>query len=539
MKQLTCTQPTTRGRAAAVATATFVVTALLFVFAAGFYEGSRRAYREVAAYLSNTQTPGDAGLFRLAGDSIPHTPTAGAAEHQPQEIFSVASTAVAGPASFANVAAEVLPTVVEVNTVSVIRRRLPRFSSPFERFFDPWSRPEFDEREFRRPGLGSGVIVRHDNGAAYILTNHHVIDGADEIEAVLFDGRSFDARVIGSDARLDLALLEITADERIPVATLGDSSDLHVGDWVLAMGNPLGFESTVTAGIISALGRRPDPTSPITDYTDYIQTDAAINPGNSGGPLVSADGEVIGINTWIASRSGGSVGLGFAIPINQAMRAIDNFLEEGQIVYGWLGVSMLDNSSETGARLFEELGVAERDGTLITGVYRGSPAAEAGLTAGSLITAVDGVAVSSTSELSRAVGDLPPGQEAVFSVVSEGALREITVTIARRLFGDDGPSGRDLWPGFTVITLSEEIRESLSLADDAGGVAVTSVSTGSEAETAGIRSGDVIERVNGEAVPDAAAFYRAIAASSGDVTFSLRRGESVVRIGIGGVKAES
>ncbi len=535
MKRLTFATRTGRGRLAPVAVASSLAAALLFVFATGFYSGSRTAYRELTEYLSNA--PADhawTGPVQHAGGSIPYTQVGGA-EHQPQDSFSFSPAAQTGPASFADVVEGVLPTVVEVNTISVIRRRTPRFSSPFDWFFDPWSQPEYDEREFRRPGLGSGVIVRHDNGAAYILTNHHVIDGADEIEVALFDGRTFDAQIIGSDARLDLALLEITADERIPVAGLGDSSQLRVGDWVLAMGNPLGFESTVTAGIVSALGRRPDPASPITDYTDYIQTDAAINPGNSGGPLVSADGSVIGINTWIASRSGGSVGLGFAIPINQAMRAIENFLEEGQVVYGWLGVSMVDGTSETGARLFEELGVGGRNGTLVTGVYRDSPAAEAGLTAGSLITSVDGETISNTSALSRAVGELSPGQDAVFSVIVAGEAREITVTIGRRVIGEGALSGRELWPGFTVITISDDIRESLSLADDPTGVAVTSVHPGSEAGTAGIRPGDVIERVNATRIDNAAAFYEAIAASGDTITFTLRRGESLVRIGIGGM----
>ncbi|MFP4644523.1 MAG: Do family serine endopeptidase [Spirochaetales bacterium] len=535
MKRFIFAQWSDRERLVAVLAAAVLAAAVLAVFAAGFYSGARSVYHEVNEYLASAPEASSDGLQRQTADTVPYTRVGGGAEHQPLVSSDTNQSDPNGPASFADVVENVLPTVVEVNTVSIIRRQLPRFSSPFDWFFDPWSQPEYDEREYRRPGLGSGVIVRHDNGTGYILTNHHVIDGADEIQVSLFDGRIFDADVIGSDARLDLALLEISSDDRLPVARLGDSSQLRVGDWVLALGNPLGFESTVTAGIVSALGRRPDSASPITDYTDYIQTDAAINPGNSGGALVSVDGSVIGINTWIASRGGGSVGLGFAIPINQAMRAIDNFIEEGQVVYGWLGVSLLDRDSDAGRRLFEELDLADREGTLVTGVYRGSPAADAGITPGSLITAIDGESVSSASEVSRAVGELSPGQDAAFSVAIAGEEQDITVRIARRDIGDGGLVGRDLWPGFTVITVTEEIRGSLSLSDDATGVAVTSVQPGSEAGTAGIRPGDVIELVDGRRVEDAGAFYEVIASSSGDITFSLRRGGSLVRIGIGGM----
>ncbi|MFW5994496.1 MAG: Do family serine endopeptidase [Spirochaetia bacterium] len=444
-----------------------------------------------------------------------------------------------GPRSFREVALESLPTVVEVNTVEVVRQRTPRFQSPFERFFDPWSRPEFEEREYRRPGLGSGVIVRQNGEHAFILTNHHVIDGADEIEVRLHDSRDFRAELLGGDARMDLALLRVETDERLPVARLGNSDELFVGDWVLAVGNPLGFESTVTAGIISALGRRPAPGSPIADYTDYIQTDAAINPGNSGGALVSTDGAVVGINTWIASRGGGSVGLGFAIPINQAMRAIDNFLDEGEIVYGWLGVSLADGNNPAGEKLLSDLGHEDGNGALVTGVYRDSPAALAGLSPGDIITAVDSVAVTDSADLARQVGDLTPGTTASFTLLrSDGETdlgeERLPVTLARREAGDRAPPASDLWPGFTATVPDEQIRVRLELADDIEGLAVISVVPGSDADTAGIRAGDIIQAVDGERIATAQRFYASLSRAGDEITFSILRGNSRIRVGIRG-----
>ena len=225
---------------------------------------------------------------------------------------------------FRTVASQTLPVVVEVNVVNRVTQRVG--DSPLDFFFGN-PRGGQQEREFEQPGMGSGVIVARDGTAVYVLTNHHVAGEADEIELVLSDGRSFEAEIVGSDALMDLALVTFETREEVPIAPLGDSSALMAGDWVFAVGNPLGFESTVTSGIISAVGRRPAVGSQISGLTDYIQTDAAINQGNSGGALVNLAGEVVGVNTWIASQSGGSIGLGFAIPINNAKRAIDEFID--------------------------------------------------------------------------------------------------------------------------------------------------------------------------------------------------------------------
>ncbi len=521
------------------------VAAIILSFVAGFFLGTSSTYRYALEFTRGIAAENvHAGFDAGASNPWGHLHASGQQESRAPGISPVGDPAGSngasllaadGPGTFRYVAERILPTVVEVNTVEVIRQQLPRFRSPFDWFFDPWSRPELEEREFRRPGLGSGVIVRQNGRDAYILTNHHVINGADEIQVRLYDEREFSAEIVGSDARMDLALLRVSTRQNLPIADLGDSSQLHVGDWVLAIGNPYGFESTVTAGIVSALGRRPDPRSPIPDYTDYIQTDAAINPGNSGGALVSSNGQVVGINTWIASAGGGSVGLGFAIPINQAMRAIDNFLEEGEVIYGWLGVSLTDTAGEVGARILEQLGVEESRGALVLNVYRDSPAARAGMRPGTLITAIDGARVNSASEATRRVGDLAPGSRARFRVIFDGAEREITVDIARREAGDAMPAASDLWPGFLASDIDDDLRERHALAADRTGVVVISVVTGSDADSAGIRAGDVVEAVNGTSVASLAEFYRRVGAADSEIVFTIRRGAARITVGFDGL----
>ncbi|TVR86342.1 MAG: PDZ domain-containing protein [Spirochaetaceae bacterium] len=390
--------------------------------------------------------------------------------------------------SFAQVADAALPVVVEISVVEVVEQRSPRGMLEF--FFGP--QPDTPRQEFERPGIGSGVIVRRNDSAVYILTNNHVVGDADEIEIGLYDGRRYSAELVGGDERTDLALLQIDTPEEVPIATLGDSDELHVGDWVLAVGNPFGFHSTVTAGIVSATGRRAQQAGAgLPELPDFIQTDAAVNPGNSGGALVNMSGEVVGINTWIVGgQSGGSVGLGFAIPMSQAIGAIDQFIEEGRIVYGWLGVSIADASPDSLPELAEDLGVLDRDGSLIMSVYRGSPAAEDGIRPGDFVYEIDGAPVADTADFQRVVGAIRPGEQPTFSIVRNEAEQEVTVTLVERAAEDEIASAQDLWPGLTVLPLNEEIRGQVGIDSAVSGAVVAAVQRNSLAATAGVRPGD-------------------------------------------------
>ncbi|MBA7657475.1 Periplasmic pH-dependent serine endoprotease DegQ [subsurface metagenome] len=310
--------------------------------------------------------------------------------------------------SFRQVARKVIPVVVQVNVVEVIKQPAPEGTAP-----DGNSAPDStapDKGEYRRPGIGSGILVRRAGNKYYVLTNNHVLENAEEIDIRLHNKNTYQAQILGRDQRKDLALLEFEAEEEIPLAELGDSSELQVGDLVLAVGTPLGLESTVTQGIISALGRRGGPGRNISDF---IQTDAAINPGNSGGPLVNINGKVIGINTWIASTTGNYMGFGFAIPINNAKKAIDDFITYGEVIYGWLGLSVQDPLPA----MRRDLDIDGRRGALVMGLYLESPADRAGILPGDFITRIDKQEVLDADHLIQVVGELKPDRTYELKVV--------------------------------------------------------------------------------------------------------------------------
>ena len=289
---------------------------------------------------------------------------------------------------------------------------------------DPWFRFFFgDAEESAQPqrGLGSGVIV---SPAGYLLTNNHVIDGADDIEVQLADGRQAQATVVGTDPDTDLALLKINLD-RLPVITLGDPSALQVGDSVLAIGNPFGVGQTVTSGIVSALGRSQ---LGLSTFENFIQTDAAINPGNSGGALVDAQGLLVGINTAIFSRSGGSLGIGFAIPVDVARQVMEGLIRQGQVTRGWIGVEPRDLNPE----IVEMLRLPATEGVLITGVLRNGPAARAGLRPGDVVTAIDGKPVANTAQLLARVSALKPDTTATLSLQRSNQQVSVTLRIEQR-----------------------------------------------------------------------------------------------------------
>ncbi len=324
-----------------------------------------------------------------------------------------AAPAAAG-GSFRAAARKAAPAVVSINTSKAVRN--PRSNDPWFQFF-------FGDQgaQQAQTGLGSGVIISTDG---YILTNNHVVEGADEIEVTLTDNRRARARVIGTDPDTDLAVLKIDLD-KLPVIVLGQSDQLAVGDQVLAIGNPFGVGQTVTSGIVSALGRNQ---LGINIFENFIQTDAAINPGNSGGALVDVNGNLMGINTAIYSRSGGSMGIGFAIPVSTAKIVLDGIVKDGQVTRGWIGVE----PSELSPELAATFGVKASEGVIITGVLQGGPAAQAGVRPGDVIIEVDGKPVQSVSALLTAVAALRPGTAAPFVLQRGDARQEIQVVPGTR-----------------------------------------------------------------------------------------------------------
>lgn len=402
-----------------------------------------------------------------------------------------------------------LPTVV---TLEVKEKRIvdSADNNGFHWFFfgNPQQEGEDGEsaprREYEAEGLGSGVIIRKTGNTYFILTNQHVAGTASAISVRLYDGREFEGKLVGGDERKDIALVSFeTNASDISIAKMGDSSSVQTGDIVFAIGSPLGYISTVTQGIVSAIGRSGGPNNNINDF---IQTDAAINQGNSGGPLVNIYGEVVGINSWIASSTGGSQGLGFSIPINNVKKAIDDFISSGKIKYGWLGVSLVSADKE----LQTDLGITGRNGALISQYYLASPADKGGLLAGDFVIALNGKEVKSVNQLVRDVGDIPAGDTAQFTVIRNGKETTVKVKIEERTDAVVSDSSK-MWPGFSPYVITEQVREQYKLSAGQKGVVVTGVQTKSPAAIMGLLSGDIITKVNDKAVSSVAEFYAFLA----------------------------
>ncbi|MDM7915861.1 MAG: Do family serine endopeptidase, partial [Candidatus Eisenbacteria bacterium] len=321
--------------------------------------------------------------------------------------------------AFVHIAKQVLPSVVTITSERTVQvTGMPGPGGGFRFFGDDFFRFFNTPERVPQTGSGSGVIISPDG---YVLTNNHVVREADQIRVTLEDGRTFDAEMVGTDPKSDVAVIRIKADDLVP-ARLGNSDELEVGEWVLAVGNPFQLSSTVTAGIVSAVGRS---NIGLADYEDFIQTDAAINPGNSGGALVNLDGEVVGINTAIATRSGANEGVGFAIPINMASRIKDSLIHEGKVVRGWLGVN-IQNLNESTAEIF---GLDRPQGALVSQVVPGSPAADAGLRVRDVITEIDGRPVKDVEDLQLQVVDRAPGTRVKLTVQREGRDRTVEVKL--------------------------------------------------------------------------------------------------------------
>jgi Do/DeqQ family serine protease len=430
--------------------------------------------------------------------------------------------------AFRAVAAKVLPSVVQVDVVDVVKNSGADFPNPFEFFFGPQRQRQGPPREFRRQGLGSGVVVRRSGEKLYVLTNDHVVGDAEQIDVKLQDGRSYKARLVGRDENKDLALVVFETSENIPVAELGDSGSLMVGDWVLAVGSPLGFESTVTAGIVSAIGRRS--VQGTSGFTDYIQTDAAINQGNSGGALVNIYGQVVGINSWIASNSGGNIGLGFAIPVNNAKRSIDDFITKGRSEYGWIGINMGGLQPQSA----EDLKLGQARGAFVYGVFKGSPAEKAGLLPGDLITKVEGIPLKDSSDLLLTIGNLTPGKRVELELVRAGSTQRLSLQVAARADEKQlAAQSPKVWPGFSVLKITDDVRSQLNLGSSEAGLVIGAVDQGGPADVAGLKSGDLITKVGGREVRNLGDFYKALNnPGSREILFAIQRQGNNLIIGL-------
>lgn len=444
---------------------------------------------------------------------------------------------------FADVAEKVVPTVVSViptkiDTVTFSNNPFYQFfgdpfGGPFEDFFgnQPRSRrrtpPPVQRREYRRQGLGSGVIVSKDG---YILTNYHVVSGADEIEVKTSDSRSFEATIVGSDSLSDVAVLKIKDEvKNLPVAYLGDSEKLRPGEWAIAIGNPFSLTSSVTMGIVSATGRTT-PGADNVSYQNFIQTDAAINPGNSGGALVNIKGELIGINTMIYTQSGGNMGIGFAIPINMARRIMEDLIYEGKVRRGWLGVAIqpLDQSTRDAFGLSPET-----RGVLIGDVFKDQPAERAGIKRGDVITKVNGKRVENPNQLRNYIAAIRPGESAPIELLRDGKKKKVKVKLSARDENTavssqgkagDASSAKDSDAaevlGIKVGEITPEVRDQLNLSASLKGVIITEIDPSSQAAREGLRQNDLILEINRNAVKSVDDFAR--------ITKNIKDGDSIL-----------
>ena len=414
--------------------------------------------------------------------------------------------------NFVEVSKAVKPAVVNISTTRVIKgeeggaQTNPFFEDPFfRRFFgDEFYRQFEAPRQRKEQSLGSGVII--DGG--YIVTNNHVIAKADEIKVVLSDKREFKGKLVGSDPKSDLAVIKIPASN-LPTIPWGDSTRLEVGEYVLAVGNPFGLNQTITMGIVSAVGRA---NVGIADYEDFIQTDAAINPGNSGGALVNVKGELIGINTAIFTRSGGYMGIGFAVPSKMAKTVIDSLISKGKVVRGWLGVTIQEVSPE----LARQFGLKETRGALVSDILEGSPAEKAGVKRGDVIVEIDRKPVENAVHLRNVVAGLEIGAKIQLKAIRDKKEQTFDVTIGEQPKdlarggepAEEGTQADGGLAGLTVHDISPEFAQRFGLPDEEEGVVVTRVEPGSAAEDAGVQRGDLILEINRRAVSDVKEFQR-------------------------------
>jgi serine protease Do len=428
------------------------------------------------------------------------------------------------------------PGVVNVSTTKKVatRQRGGGGQDPFRDFFGD----DLMDRFFGGPGgggggqdfqsqrsLGSGFVVDKDG---YILTNRHVIEGADKIQVTMADGKRYDAKLVGKDARTDVALLKIEAKGNLTVLNLGDSDETDVGEWVMAVGNPFGLSgNSVTVGVVSFKGR-PLPLNTQANPVEMIQTDASINPGNSGGPLLNTRGEVIGINTLIITQGlPQSAGVGFAVPINVAKEILPQLRDKGHVVRGWLGVVIQPVSED----MAKSLHMQDAKGAIVADVTKDSPAEKSGLKPGDVVLSADGRAIEDSSALSRYIASKAPGSSVRLQVVRDGSQRTVSLTLGTfpdEAERDESSPSRGDKLGMTLRDLTPSAADQLQLPRGTTGVVVMAVEAGEAAEDAGLQRGDVIVSVNGQDVQDVASFDREIAKAKADgvARLRVRRGNS-------------
>jgi serine protease Do len=428
--------------------------------------------------------------------------------------------------TFARIAEKVKPSVVLIRSKRVVRAAQQQLRNPFEEFFGGTTPRRQEPRTDR--GLGSGVIVSEDG---YILTNNHVVDKADELTVYLSDERELKAEVVGTDPRTDLAVIKVNSDD-LPVLSFGDSEQLRVGEWVMAVGNPFGLSHTVTAGIVSAKGRKSVLGG--DSYQNFIQTDAAINPGNSGGALVDLEGNLMGINTAIYSRTGGYQGIGFAVPANMARDIMTRLIEDGKITRGFLGVEISDLDADLAA----SMGLDDDKGVLIANVIKGGPAVDSDIQKDDVVLALNGIEVEDSDALRNRIADFPPGTEIELEIYRDGRRKMVEIELGAL---PDNPSqlasleGPEKSPasniGIDVMNISREWTRYYEMGS---GVVIAKVVAGSVAEDKGLRRGELITEVNGEPVSNVREFVSIIRQfDAGEaIRFRVQRGEQQRLVGI-------
>jgi serine protease Do len=428
------------------------------------------------------------------------------------------------PFSFADLAEKLKPAVVNISTTKTVKSggfRSPfGQGSPFDRNFggeDFFERffGDIPQRQFKQKSLGSGFIISHDG---YIFTNNHVVEQADKILVKLSDGKEYEAKVIGRDAKTDIALIKIKSSDSLPVVETGDSDKLRVGEWVIAIGNPFGLEQTVTAGIVSAKGR----VIGAGPYDNFIQTDASINPGNSGGPLFNMEGKVIGINTAIVAHG---QGIGFAIPISMAKTILPDLKAKGKVTRGWLGVSVQEISED----IAKSMKLKDRNGALISDVFKGDPADVAGLKSGDIVTEINGKPIRDTHELLLMIAGFRIGETIKVKILRDGQEKIIPITIAERTEKSEMVSAQQSGEAFgmAVQEITPEIAQQLGLATKKG-VIVVDVQEGSVAEEVGIQPQDIILQVNKTRITTMKEYQKEIAKAGGkgSILLLIKRGKA-------------